>query len=147
MMPPMDADEPPTKRPRGQEEHLIPEEVPSSRNISLDLNSNINFCALFWQIFLSRNQSPVTFTVICPVTADKPEWRCTGQQIQLTVGLADTVATVKTMLHEETGMPPGKQKLQLESMFLKDANSMAYYNMRPGMAIVLQVKERGGRKK
>ena len=99
------------------------------------------------QIFLSRNPSPVTFSVICPVVPDKPEWRCSGQRIQLTLGLTDTVSTVKTMLSEETGMPPGKQKLQLESMFLKDANSLAYYNMRPGMAIGLQVKERGGRKK
>ncbi len=44
-------------------------------------------------------------------------------------------------------MPPGKMKLQLDSIFLKDANSLAYYNFRPGMVIGLQVKERGGRKK
>ena len=50
-------------------------------------------------------------------------------------------------LHEETGMPPGKQKLQLEALFLKDANSLAYYNVRPGSVVMLQIKERGGRKK
>ncbi len=44
-------------------------------------------------------------------------------------------------------MPPGKQKLQLDSIFLKDANSLAYYNVRPGTVISLLVKERGGRKK
>ena len=53
----------------------------------------------------------------------------------------------KARLHEETGMPPGKQKLQLDALFLKDANSLAYYNVRPGSVVMLQIKERGGRKK
>jgi len=44
-------------------------------------------------------------------------------------------------------MPPGKQKLQLDAIFLKDANTLAYYNVRPGTIVTLQVKERGGRKK
>ena len=44
-------------------------------------------------------------------------------------------------------MAPGKQKLQIDTIFLKDVNSLAYYNVRPGMAVQLQIKERGGRKK
>ena len=42
-----------------------------------------------------------------------------------------------------TGLAPSKQKLQMETMFLKDPNSLAYYNMRPGMAVSLLLKERG----
>ena len=37
-------------------------------------------------------------------------------------------------------MPPGKQKLQLDALFLKDANSLAYYNVRPGSVVMVQSK-------
>lgn len=32
-------------------------------------------------------------------------------------------------------------------MFFKDSNTLAYYNILPGVVLQLQVKERGGRKK
>lgn len=83
----------------------------------------------------------------CPVMADKSEWKLSGQMIAITMPLSDSVSVLKAKLHGETGMPPGKQKLQLESLFLKDANTLAYYNIRPGTIIGLQIKERGGRKK
>ena len=57
------------------------------------------------------------------------------------------MSVIKSRLSEETGMPPGKQKLQMDALFLKDANSLAYYNIRQGGMLQLQVKERGGRKK
>jgi len=44
-------------------------------------------------------------------------------------------------------MPPAKQKLFYDGMFFKDQNTLAYYNLTPGAAIQLQIKERGGRKK
>lgn len=34
-----------------------------------------------------------------------------------------------------------------QGMFLKDTNSLAFYNVPPGAVIQLQIKERGGRKK
>lgn len=128
MMPPMpaammDPDEPANKRARG-EDHLIPENV-----------------------FAQQNPSPVTFQVVCPVMAEKSDWNLTGQAIAVTLPLNESISAVKTKIHEATGMPPGKQKLQLDPLFLKDANSLAYYNVRPGMVIMLQIKERGGRKK
>lgn len=123
VMPPMEPEEPPNKRPRG-EDNLIPEGE-----------------------FMARNPNPVTFHILCPIINDKPEWRLTGQSIALTLGLGETVTAIKGRIHDETGLPPGKQKLQLDSMFLKDGNTLAYYNVRPGMAMGLQIKERGGRKK
>jgi len=116
-------DEPPNKRPRG-EDHLIPE-----------------------NLFAQQSPSPVTFQVVCPVMAEKSDWKLSGQAVSLTMPLMESVSTIKMRLHEETGMPPGKQKLQLEALFLKDANSLAYYNVRPGSVVMLQIKERGGRKK
>ncbi|XP_049842965.1 splicing factor 3A subunit 1 isoform X2 [Schistocerca gregaria] len=100
-------------------------------------------------LFLAQHKSkgPVTFKVAVPNLTDKPEWRLRGQVLNLTLPLTDTVAVVKAKVHEETGMPPGKQKLHWEGLFFKDSNSLAYYNIMPGTIIGLQLKERGGRRK
>ncbi|XP_066995225.1 splicing factor 3A subunit 1 [Anabrus simplex] len=116
-------DEPPSKKMR-TEETLIPEGA-----------------------FLAKCKGPVSFKVAVPVMTEKPEWRLKGQLLNLTLPLTDTVAVIKSKIHEETGMPPGKQKLQWEGLFFKDSNSLAYYNIMPGTVIALQLKERGGRKK
>ena len=125
-MPPMQLeqeDEPPNKRARG-EDNLMGEAE-----------------------FMSRNPSQVTFKVLAPNMADKPEWKLNGQLINVTLQLRDTVSAIKAKIHEETGMPPGKQKLQMDNIFFKDSNSLAYYNISPRTLVNLQVKERGGRKK
>jgi len=44
-------------------------------------------------------------------------------------------------------MPAGKQKLQIESLFIKDSNTLAFYNFTSSTVVGLQLKERGGRKK
>ncbi|KAK4813206.1 hypothetical protein QYF61_018007 [Mycteria americana] len=61
--------------------------------------------------------------------------------------LPSGVSVIKVKIHEATGMPAGKQKLQYEGIFIKDSNSLAYYNMTSGSLIHLALKERGGRKK
>jgi len=119
--PPMD--EPPNKRQK-TEENLIPEDI-----------------------FLQRNMSPVAFKVLVPAIPDKPEWKMNGQMMGLSLSLTDTVNTIKAKIFEELGMPQGKQKLQHENIFLKDANTLAFYNVTPGTMLQLQLKERGGRKK
>lgn len=97
--------------------------------------------------FLAKYKSPVSLKVAVPNMSEKPEWRLKGQLLTLTLPLSDTVSVIKAKIHEETGMPPGKQKLQWEGLFFKDSNSLAYYNIMPGTVINLQLKERGGRKK
>lgn len=116
-------DEPPSKKSK-TEENLIPEAE-----------------------FLAKNKGPVMVRVQVPGAQDKPEWKLHGQTLTLTLPLTDTVSVLKAKLHEELGMPPGKQKLQYEGMFVKDSNTLAFYNLGQNAAIVLQVKERGGRKK
>ncbi|PSN58439.1 Splicing factor 3A subunit 1 [Blattella germanica] len=91
--------------------------------------------------------SPVSLKVAVPNMSEKPEWRLKGQLLTLTLPLTDTVAVIKAKIHEETGMPPGKQKLHCEGLFFKDSNSLAFYNIMPGTIVNLQLKERGGRKK
>ncbi|KAF0292982.1 Splicing factor 3A subunit 1 [Amphibalanus amphitrite] len=117
-------DEPPNKRAR-TEDSLVPE-----------------------QMWLARHpQGTVTFCVAVPTVTDKPEWRLSGQALSLTMPLTELVSVVKARLHDETGLPPGKQKLLGEGIFFKDSNTLAYYNVANGSTIQLQLKERGGRKK
>lgn len=54
------------------------------------------------------------FNVATPVLTDKPEWNLNGQLLNITLPLQETVAVIKTKIHELTGMPPGKQKLQCD---------------------------------
>ncbi|KAG1714370.1 Splicing factor 3A subunit 1 [Nymphon striatum] len=122
-LPPPESDEPPAKKQKS-EDSLIPESE-----------------------FLLKNKSPVSFRVQVPVVSDKPEWRLNGQILTMTLPLTDMVSVIKAKIHDETGMPSGKQKLQYAGIFIKDSNSLAFYNFAPGPLVQLQVKERGGRKK
>ncbi|KAJ4922248.1 hypothetical protein JOQ06_019502 [Pogonophryne albipinna] len=97
--------------------------------------------------FLRRNKGPVAVKVQVPNMQDKTEWKLNGQVLNFTVPLTDQVSVIKVKIHEATGMAAGKQKLQYEGMFIKDSNSLAYYNMNNGSVIHLALKERGGRKK
>ncbi|XP_006010684.1 splicing factor 3A subunit 1 [Latimeria chalumnae] len=97
--------------------------------------------------FLRRNKGPVTVKVQVPNMQDKTEWKLNGQVLAFTLPLTDQVSVIKVKIHEATGMPAGKQKLQYEGIFIKDSNSLAYYNMTSGSVIHLALKERGGRKK
>ncbi|KAJ8678963.1 hypothetical protein QAD02_014750 [Eretmocerus hayati] len=97
--------------------------------------------------FLARNRGPVQVNILVPIMTEKPEWKLNGQTLNITLQITDSVSAMKARIHELTGMPPGKQKLQYEGMFFKDNNSLAYYNLMSGSMIALQPKERGGRKK
>jgi len=116
-------DEPPSKRSR-TEDQLVPEHD-----------------------FLTQHKGPVTFQVQVPNMLDKSEWKLGGQSFSITLPLTDTVSVIKAKMFDELGMPAGKQKLQLDGMFMKDSNTLAYYNFTPMCVVQLQVKERGGRKK
>ncbi|KAL2092153.1 hypothetical protein ACEWY4_011951 [Coilia grayii] len=121
--PPPHDDEPVSKKMK-TEDNLIPEEE-----------------------YLRRNKGPVTVKVQVPNMQDKTEWKLSGQILSFTMPLTDQVSVIKVKIHEATGMPAGKQKLQYEGIFIKDSNSLAYYNMSNGSIIHLALKERGGRKK
>lgn len=117
------SDEPPSKKAK-TEETLIPEDV-----------------------FLKSHKGNVKILVICPVFAEKPEWNLKGQKLEYNLPLTDTVSVLKAKLNDTLSLPAGKQKLQFEGMFIKDSNSLAFYNFLHGATVQLQVKERGGRKK
>lgn len=99
------------------------------------------------QEFLATHPSPVTFTLQVPDMREKTEWRCHGQTLSFTLPLTDQISVIKAKVHDATGMPAGKQKLQIESLFIKDSNTLAFYNFTSSTVVGLQLKERGGRKK
>jgi splicing factor 3A subunit 1 len=116
-------DEPALKKQR-TEENLIPEDE-----------------------FIKKNPGNVSIKIQVPQSTEKNDWKLSGQFINLTLPLTDTISVIKAKIHEQTLMPPGKQKLQYDGIFVKDSNSLAFYNITNGGVIVLGLKERGGRKK
>lgn len=114
---------PPTKRQK-TEDSLIPEEE-----------------------YLRSHKNPILVKVMVPNVPDKSEWNLNGQVLNFTLPLTDSVSVIKAKLNEALNMPAGKQKLQYEGIFVKDSNTLAYYNLPHGAVINLQLKERGGRKK
>jgi splicing factor 3A subunit 1 len=97
--------------------------------------------------YIKMNPNPITFSVQVPVLSDKPEWNLKGQILDVTMTLSEQVSALKAKIHQETGLPPSKQKLQYDTNFLKDSNTLASYNISPSSCILLALKERGGRKK
>ncbi|XP_003379249.1 splicing factor 3 subunit 1 [Trichinella spiralis] len=118
--------EPPVKRTKTFEEQLKPEEEWLNKYGDL---------------------GPVNITVVFPLSAEKPEWNLNGQSVSYSLNLTDPVSAIKGKIQETTSMPASKQKLSFENIFIKDANTLAYYNMLDGSTVQLQLKERGGRKK
>ncbi len=113
------------KRARGGEADLLPEEV-----------------------FLKTcSSSNVTVNVAVPQDYSKPEWNLNGQTLSIKLPYKDYVSVIKEKVFEQLTLPAGKQKLVYEGMFIKDSNTVAFYNMRNNCLISLQLKERGGRKK
>ncbi|KAI1289468.1 Splicing factor 3A subunit 1 [Halotydeus destructor] len=99
------------------------------------------------QDYIAANAGSVTIQVIVPHMPDKQEWNMNGQALSLTLDLTDNLNVVKTKIFEQIGLPQGKQKLQYEGMFVKDSNTLAFYNVPNAAQFILGLKERGGRKK
>ncbi|XP_055331495.1 splicing factor 3A subunit 1-like [Paramacrobiotus metropolitanus] len=97
--------------------------------------------------FLKTYKNPITFKVQVPHVADKPEWKLNGQVLNLTLAPKDTFTTIKARIQDQLGIPQGKQKLQFDGVYVKDTQSLASCNIIPGSMVILQLKERGGRKK
>ncbi|KAI6174614.1 Splicing factor 3A subunit 1 [Aphelenchoides bicaudatus] len=111
-------DAPASKRPR-LEDNLEPEEL-----------------------WVRQVVGPISLAISAPAL---PEWNLNGQTFGITADVTSTVADLKTQIQDQTTMPSSKQKLMFEGMFLKDTNTLAFYNMQNGSTIQLQKKERGGR--
>ena len=68
--------------------------------------------------FLRSNPANVSFQVSVP-KVEKEDWNCRGQLIHISMPLTSSFSDVKQKIEAETGMPPAKQKLQCEGVFVK----------------------------
>lgn len=122
------------------------DDEPSAKKARLDPSSEADLVPEME--YLKKNaRTPITFRVQVPDMSEKSEWNCNGQMLSLCLPLTDQCSVIKSKIYEETQMPAGKQKLQMGNFFLKDSNSLAFYNVSASSVVQLQLKERGGRKK
>lgn len=139
--PPMSIIQPP---PQVQQQQNEPEE-PAIKKLKTE--DQLIPAEDFLKRYIPLTGGLVSFNLQVPHVLDKPEWNLHGQIIPFTMKLTDLVSDIKNKLCEILGMPIAKQKLLFEGMFIKDQNSLAYYNISSDSIIHLQLKERGGRKK
>ena len=71
-----------------------------------------------------------------------------GQVISVTIDISASVKTLKQQISDsQGGMPVSKQQLKhMVHGFLKDNNTLGYYNFVSGTEVQLTVRSRGGRK-
>lgn len=65
--------------------------------------------------------------IAVPMMTEKAEWKLNGQTLNITLQVSDTVATMKALIHEQIGMPPGKQKLQYEVRIINKLSLITFF--------------------
>ncbi|PIC49711.1 hypothetical protein B9Z55_008232 [Caenorhabditis nigoni] len=76
-----------------------------------------------------------------------PENGMDGSIVMFNVQVTAPLSELKQQIQDRYSMAIGKQKLMSDGFFVKDNLSSAYYNLHNRSLIILQVKERGGKKK
>lgn len=90
-------------------------------------------------------QGPARISVSVP---NLEEGNLKGQVLEISVqSLSETISSLKEKIAGEVQLPANKQKINGKAGFLKDNHTLAYYNIAPGEALTLALRERGGRKK
>ncbi|VDM37634.1 unnamed protein product [Toxocara canis] len=97
--------------------------------------------------WLAKVSGSITVSVQTPNSTPNPDWKLDGSVLSVSMDVAAPVSTLKSVVQDMTGLPCSKQKLVFDGFFLKDASSLAFYNMMNGSLVQLQIKERGGKKK
>jgi splicing factor 3A subunit 1 len=98
--------------------------------------------------WLKQHSGPVNVVVSVP-NLPGTKWPLHGQTLRIQIVITDTIQNLKEKVADSLGgMPANKQKLKTEELgYLKETNTLAYYNAKDGFAVELAIKERGGRKK
>ena len=89
----------------------------------------------------------VSVSVKCPLDDSNPAWQLLGQTVVVDVDCGDSIKALKTKLRDALGgMPENKQQLKHSRLgFLKDALSLAHFNVSSGTLLDLVVRARGRR--
>ena len=86
--------------------------------------------------------------IYVPKQENKQGWLLDGQTIEISINPSESVGQLKSTIAEKLNLPANKQNLRVENMpFLKDKDSLAFYNLDESKEISLGIKERGKRKK
>jgi len=103
--------------------------------------------------YLANNSGPVSLRVQVQESADKGTWKLNGQTLNINLDIGETVLKLKEKLQAELEMPPNKMNLKLVTAkdpdslgFLRDQNTLAYYNINNVSILQLTKKERGRKK-
>lgn len=136
--PPPNAVVPPTQPPMP-----LPSEEPAATTTTTTNEplSEQDFCA-------SLESPTVNLTIQVPNESSNASWNFNGQSISLSVDVMSKIKAVKTELQSHLGgMPTNKMQLKDEKAgFLKDASTLAHYNIGPSGTLELKTKTRGKRK-
>ena len=106
--------------------------------------------------FLELHPGSVTLKIEVPQAPDtgktkplKMHEKLKGQTLELEIGsAAEKVSALKKRITQELGLPATKQQLSTPDLgFLKDAITLAQYNLGMGAVLTLSLRERGGKKK
>jgi splicing factor 3A subunit 1 len=88
----------------------------------------------------------ITVRVKCPLDDSNAAWSLLGQEVAVEVDCMATVKEVKALLKAQLGMPENKQQLKHARLgVLKDALSLAHFNIASGALLDLVVRARGRR--
>jgi splicing factor 3A subunit 1 len=106
------------------------------------------------QEWIMQHPHPINVHVIVANHPDRPDLNMKGQTLLMTSLLVSASVTVlKERIQKQTGLAPAKQKLTSpptplvpKGTVMKDALLLANYNLGDGDTIMLNLKERGGRK-
>lgn len=122
--------EPPTKKVKLDEFGLIPEED-----------------------YLANHSGPVSIRIQVQESADKGTWKLNGQTLNINLDITESVTKLKELLQVELDMPLNKMNLKLMTAkdpdamgFLRDQNTLAYYNINNASILQLTKKDRGRKK-
>ena len=103
--------------------------------------------------YLASNRGPVSIRVHVQESEEKGTWKLNGQTINLSLEISETVGKLKDLLQPDLDMPPNKMNLKLitakdpDSLgYLRDQNTLAYYNINNVSILQLTKKERGRKK-
>lgn len=96
----------------------------------------------------------VRFYVLTPVDDSTPAWNLRGQVVEVAAPVSVTVRELKDMVAAQLTDGGGGggltgNKLQVKEAvcgFLKDANTMASYNIGDGARLELSLRSRGGKR-
>lgn len=97
--------------------------------------------------FAARYPHPITIRIQVPNDPSAAEWSLHGQVVELNVNVTTTVKEVKEMLSAHiSGMPANRQQLKHVAGFLKDASTLAAYNIGDNAFLEMLGRSRGGRR-